>query len=125
MKFYDHEDYDDPVDDIDKEAGDAMTDEQIAAIEKRCNAATSGPWEYHDYLGADSMNMGIIRVAGDTKGFLGGVHGNDGEFLAHAREDIPAFLAEVKRLRAELQKTESLVTQYQDAYEPGMRRFRE
>lgn len=51
-----------------------MTREQLDAIRARVEAATPGPWQ-------------VIATAG---------------FIASAREDVSALLAEVERLRAEL-----------------------
>ena len=48
----------------------------LEAIKARATAATEGPWEWDDPT--------------------------IGQFLAHAREDIPALLAEVERLRGQL-----------------------
>ena len=75
-----------------------MTDEELDAIRKRCEAATPGPWYWWMSerppfaLGNDQdVNIGV-EVAKIP----------DAEFVAAARADIPALLAEVDRLRAEL-----------------------
>ena len=96
-----------------------MNESQLKAIEERANKASNAPWivEAGDYSGANWM-------IGATSVFLGGsawddksyyittqnVHASelegdaktDAEFIAHAREDVPALIAEVKRLRAKL-----------------------
>lgn len=74
-----------------------MTDEQLAAIRARCEAATPGPWDAHANIGycgimADGDKRPLLRA--DTCTFA------DGAFIAHAREDVPALLDEVARLRA-------------------------
>ena len=55
-----------------------MTTQEIEAIRKRAEAATGGPWNVIEFN------------EGNT------------EFIVHSREDIPALLAEVARLRREL-----------------------
>lgn len=80
---------------------------QIEAIEKRCNEATPGPWEegftYHG-----SQHCGAVRHNGrvvcETRYFDMGNSEPNAEFIAHAREDIPFLLNEVKRLTAELER---------------------
>lgn len=92
-----------------------MTDERIAQIRARADAATRGPW--HVELTAEtyidrpsrypiySEVRGIVDVAeGDTY-VAQTKRGNeqardDAEFIAHAREDVATLLAEVERLRA-------------------------
>ncbi|MBO0602756.1 hypothetical protein I2483_13895 [Sporosarcina sp. E16_3] len=79
-----------------------MTKEQIEAIRKRAEATTEGEWtnfddvlceyvnEVYEY---DRLTEGIgerIAVCSTIK---------DADFIANAREDIPALLAEVERLR--------------------------
>lgn len=68
------------------------------AIRARCEAATPGPWkltkdgryEDHDECRIDlpDDNIELCRY-------------ENGEFIAHARNDIPDLLDEVERLRAE------------------------
>lgn len=82
-----------------------MTPEELEAIKQRVNAATPGPWEA-DYDprtdGADQIVdpqgfticfMSVPSVSVDFDG--------DTDFIAHARADVPALVAEVERLRAE------------------------
>lgn len=81
-----------------------MDAERLAEIRARCEAATAGPW-WHDWNMGGSPNE--VWVSGDSWGLIcttdGGVgdEDKDAEFIAHAREDIPALLAEVERLRGE------------------------
>ena len=96
-----------------------MNESQLKAIEERANKASNAPWivEAGDYSGANWM-------IGATSVFLGGsawddksyyittqnVHASelegdaktDAEFIAHAREDVPALIAEVRALRSKL-----------------------
>ena len=109
-----------------------MTDNQIAEIRTRCDAATPGPWDvWRDWPRSDGEGPGLIAnlenenlhaedcLLGDPeyeKNENGGVIGRIYEciphelananaiFIAHARSDIPALLAEIERLRAELNR---------------------
>lgn len=89
-----------------------MTDQELRAIRERERKATKGPWEvsvpwnkkdrayvvHHDteFKDADVFSQGGSLSAG------GHARLEDAVFTAHARQDIPALLAEVDRLRAEL-----------------------
>lgn len=98
-----------------------MTDDELAAIRARTEAATPGPWDavkLYDvtdttYIeGCDFGFNGDINVEVERAGLeypewvmIGPespqqkqIHA-DAEFIAHARTDIPALLAEVERLR--------------------------
>ena len=91
------------------------TDEKHGAARARCASATKGPWApWLDQDGADHMN-GLLMVGNadavipDGALSVEGVDVNpiahtytpeDREFIAHAREDIPALLDEIERLRA-------------------------
>lgn len=89
-----------------------LTTTQEQAIRSRLNAATEGPWEQ----GGRSIEAGpptyaeVVSVDVECMGHCYGGVGlgiqreADAQFMAHAREDIPALLAEVHRLRAELAK---------------------
>ena len=71
-----------------------LTPAQLEAIRKRAEAATEGKWFTDDaelYVSAD----GYVEVAEAYEKA-------DAEFIAHSREDIPALLAEVERLRTAL-----------------------
>lgn len=89
-----------------------MTDEQLVAIEARAAAATKGPWRNED----DSVETPIQCPDEDAEGatyrlvsnnaYDGGIYlsamlPGDAEFVAHARDDVPALCAEVRRLREE------------------------
>lgn len=70
------------------------TSQQLDEIEARANAATAGPWclcdDYSDVLNPDGYQLASYAAPAD------------GEFVAHARTDVPVLLAEVRRLTAEL-----------------------
>jgi hypothetical protein len=65
----------------------------LDAINARCKAATSLPWTSQPY---DDL-WEVTPVAGGQD--YGVFEEADAEFVAHAREDIPALIAEVERLR--------------------------
>lgn len=71
-----------------------MNQEQLNAIKERVAKATFGPWEY------DNEERGIWNSGGFN--YLGTVTLShiDAEFIANAREDVPALVAEVERLQA-------------------------
>lgn len=74
-----------------------MTDERLAEIEARANAATPGPWRYTLYF-VMSPSQGLIADIGPGSASVN----SDAAFIAHARTDVPALLAEVRRLREEI-----------------------
>lgn len=69
-----------------------MTEAHLAAIEARANVAQRGPWR-PDIDGPGMVYAGALNWQ-DT--------GGNADFIAHARTDIPALIAEVRRLRAAL-----------------------
>jgi hypothetical protein len=75
-----------------------VTLEQLRQIAARCDAATPGPWqsfvEGRDHTSGDSF----IRTSGDDI-YLSGTSVADQDFVASARQDIPALVAEIARLR--------------------------
>lgn len=88
----------------DENGGILMDAKYLAEIEARCEAATPGPWVsifglkgriVYDMSGGNGKVIAKLR---NTK------HGNqdsDSAFIARARADIPALLAEVERLTIE------------------------
>jgi hypothetical protein len=76
----------------------------LEAIKARCAAATPGAWKYRK-----SSERVFLRILGNEIGFAEQVvcemnlcsvyaWGNT-EFIIHAREDVPALIAEVEFLR--------------------------
>lgn len=81
-----------------------LTEQQLTDIETRANAATPGPWELYEgygphfyaYLrGSHLQGIGTLNF-GD-----GEAADADREFVTHAREDVPALLAEIRRLKGQ------------------------
>lgn len=84
-----------------------LSPERETEIRERAEAATEGPWAAD---GAEIYRApnGIIRISqwvGETLDIDDrGRSNRDAEFVAHAREDVPALLAEIDRLRAEIEQ---------------------
>jgi hypothetical protein len=75
-----------------------MTDLDIAAIEARARSATPGRWEFvpwHVAEGPSNVRAPEGWVICETSS------DDNAYFIAKAREDIPALIAEVNRLREE------------------------
>jgi hypothetical protein len=71
-----------------------MTEDELQAIEARAAAATLGPW-FGQSTGIYGNGFQLVGRAPDTAA-------TDLEFIAAARTDIPALVAEVRRLREAL-----------------------
>jgi hypothetical protein len=87
-----------------------MTDEELSAIELRCSKATKGPWksfvEDRDHESGDSFIMTGIEDGEDIwskkRGediYIQGGTKEDQDFIAHARQDIPKLIEEVRKLK--------------------------
>ncbi len=109
---------------------DRLTDEQLAAIEARANAATDGPWGIYESgtlidIAADLQDTGcgyrarreICRLEDEPldndpahKAWTADEDWaqvqSDAEFIAHAPEDVRALLAEIRRLKARVAELE-------------------
>lgn len=84
-----------------------MTDSELEAIKACCDAATPGPWEVRQSSICHPWTIGpvgryAVGECFDQKG-ADGKPRYDAEanaaLMAHAREDIPALLAEIERLK--------------------------
>lgn len=90
-----------------------LTEADLAAIEACERAATKGPWIWggnsangmpalltaHKPLTIEARYYGADCVL--SAGWMADINGKEADqvFIAHARQDIPALLAEVRRLR--------------------------
>jgi hypothetical protein len=76
-----------------------LDDTRLAEIAARVEAASKGPWkvceDYSDVLDGDGHQI------------ISHFHDPDGQFTAHARQDVPALLAEVERLKARVAELEA------------------
>lgn len=93
-----------------------LTEERIAEIRGREKAATQGPWWAHKSFeviyGQNSGCDSLIVCALESENFMYSKELDmraNATFIAHAREDIPALLDEVERLRAENEKMRAQV----------------
>lgn len=81
-----------------------MTAEEIVEIQARCDRASPGPWksmiEGRDHTSGSSFIMTGPSNARGEDIELSGATGDDQDFIAHARQDMPRLLEEVRRLRS-------------------------
>lgn len=81
-----------------------LTPARLEVIRARADAATPGPW--HSEAAKDAFVDQVWAGKGtDALRALARVSGpnpNDASFIAHAREDIPALLAQIDRLRTQV-----------------------
>ena len=75
-----------------------MTEDDLSAILARWEKTTPGPWvsfleARDDYSGED-----FIRTGGNDMYVANGTP-DDQEFVAHAKQDVPRLVEEVRRLR--------------------------
>lgn len=86
-----------------------MTDDELTQIEKRATSATPGPWEVsrRDDIGGgfdyfiEAGPMAVAVTSEDTRpprAVLGAR--SDAAFIAHAREDVPRLVADIRAARA-------------------------
>jgi hypothetical protein len=75
-----------------------LNDEELEAIRKRAEAATEGPWEYvggvHKLIYTHTPTYRVANIIVEELS-----EEPDGEFIAHARQDVPKLLAEIERLK--------------------------
>lgn len=76
-----------------------MTDDELKAIEDIASRATPGPWHLAIASSGDEAESNI--EAGHTD-LAYDIPNADAIFITHARENVPALVAEVRRLRAVL-----------------------
>jgi len=88
---------------------DPLTDEQLAEIRARAYAATLGPWWSGSLNSCRWLRVSPQPIHPEVDGSGEDYYGchlpwdnadADGDFIAHARTDIPALVAEIDRLRS-------------------------
>ena len=72
-----------------------MSPEELDAIEKRVKDATKGPWFRETHGVMDAPRSYTVCMTGDSDQDRA-----DAAFIACARSDVPALVAEVRRLWA-------------------------
>lgn len=115
------------------EASEGLSERELNDIEERANSATPGPWFVQQLDDREFMTLVAVSTAPDaesddsSKGFQSGrnvaltlvqnplyaaisdeLWDENARFIAHAREDIPRLVTEVKRLRTLLDSGDSL-----------------
>ncbi len=85
-----------------------LDEKQLAEIRRRVEAASPGPWKA-SIEGRDHESGSSIIIVGDGSSRrddieLTGATPADYDFIAHARQDVPLLVEEVRRLRALLRK---------------------
>lgn len=88
-----------------------MTQEQLDAIQERTGNATIGPWVRWE--GWDDTDNSVSSDGREDAPTVADVipEKADAEFIYRAREDVPALLAEVERLRAENERLRAALDQ--------------
>ena len=100
-----------------------LGDDQLREIEERAEAATPGPWQVRFLDDDHAANLVAIATTPETGhpsppgdliaatlvqfptryvDITDGLWDENATFIAHARQDIPRLLAEIRRLRAQL-----------------------
>lgn len=79
-----------------------LTPEDLDAIEARANAATRGPW-----TGEFMPEHGDAPIVYAEFNYELIYKTHDRDFINAARTDVPALVAEVRRLRAEIERMRS------------------
>ena len=89
-----------------------IPDQELDEIEQRAHAASPAPWEAFIEARDHTAGEDFIRIGGFDDAqpdmyiqhYLGAtsvrVPATDLDFIAHARQDIPRLVAEIRRLRA-------------------------
>lgn len=71
---------------------------EINDIKERCEKATPGPWKSYIEGRDHTSGSSFIRTAGEDIELTGATT-NDQDFIAAARQDVPALIEEVYRLK--------------------------
>ncbi|ETX07975.1 hypothetical protein [Candidatus Entotheonella palauensis] len=83
-----------------------LPDEVLQRMQKRCAAATPGPWK--SYIeGRDHTSGSSFIMTSEEDIELTGATEADQDFIAHARQDVPDLLEEVRRLRQRIEELEN------------------
>src|SRR5690625_2575930 len=103
-----------------------MKPEELEAIRKRAEVATTAPWKVESgefsgdnwlitYTGADVDGVEYFVTTDSVRGSeMDGDTASDAQFIAHARTDIPKLLAEIDRLSNRLGEAEDLLSEAHD-----------
>jgi hypothetical protein len=78
-----------------------ITDAELAAMEARAAAAVAGPWKSFVEGRDHTSGSDFIKTSGEDIELSGATEA-DQDFIAHARQDLPRLVNEVRALRARL-----------------------
>jgi cell division septum initiation protein DivIVA len=84
-----------------------LSAERLAEIAGRVANAASGPWRTEVLANSGGAYVGVVAASGMCVLPPQDVDADDLEFITAAREDVPALLAEVGRLRARVAELEA------------------
>lgn len=97
-------------------------DLDLDAIEARCDAATPGPWRDDEtdnngqrLIFGDNADDWIALLPHQCVESIRVERDRDAAFIAHAREDLPALVAEVRRVRPRHARLEAAIVLYRRA----------
>lgn len=86
--------------------GQGVSEQELDVISERCSSASPSPWvSYVEGRDHQSGSSFIKTGSGSDRGEdieLAGATVADQDFIAHARQDIPRLIAEIRRLRRAL-----------------------
>lgn len=74
-----------------------MNEQRLQEIKKRAEKATPGPWKVEESRYEGRFNAASVNENYDLPACLMGIE--DAEFIAHARQDVPALVVEIERLQ--------------------------
>jgi len=85
-----------------------ISEKELTLIQDRANAASAGPWkafiEGRDHTSGSHVIMtGTPQNRGEDLEIIGATT-EDYDFIAHARQDIPKLIEDIKRLTKNLAK---------------------
>ncbi len=80
---------------------ESISDEMLDEIERRCAAATPGPWKSIVEARGETVGTDFVMTDGEDI-YLRGATVADQDFIASARQDVPALIEEVRSLRRAL-----------------------
>lgn len=81
---------------------------RVEEIRKRCEAATSGPWEIHRMFRQVWSPKTQLFVSCEADG----EEDPDANFIAHSREDVPYLLALIEKDEAALRQIRNEMSPY-------------
>lgn len=84
-----------------------LSEKELQEIELRIDQSQNGPWkayiEGRDHDSGSSFIMtGSLKERGEDIQLIGATNA-DIDFIAHAKQDIPRLIKEIKELRSQLQ----------------------